>query len=126
MINKRQLEWVVKNRRERSSPTSIGVLATALSEKADSGSSLKEAVLQATADFVDESFRENCCWEEAGNGELVVLVRNPSWLGPIRSLWGTKLKEHLGRNCPKAGIRRVVFKVGTRGYPFPQKTQKDK
>ncbi|NOS99129.1 MAG: hypothetical protein HOP29_00700 [Phycisphaerales bacterium] len=118
-ITRQQLEWVSRNRRERSRGETLSAVAARLVERAGErhGAESGPRAAAAVAEVTDELFRRHCRVKTLARGLLTVEVDDPRLVGYMRMCWGEPIRERLSKTSSVGRVRAVRF-VGAVAPPW--------
>ena len=117
MNNRRQLEWVQRNRARSDRTRQAGLPIRQLVRGLEvAGLPVAGKLAAVIAEVVDQEFRRHCRITLVEGKTLTVSVDEASMVYAMRIRWLKLLHTVLSAH---SGIRRIAFRFGCEGLPLP-------
>ena len=117
---RRQLEWIAKNRTKRSrvSPA-ISAIQKIVTTVEQQGLEPAQAAAQALSPIVDDQFRRHCRIAGAINGRVTIHVDAAPLVSVMRMKWSGAIRERLRVVDRRLGDGAILFEPGQSGVGIP-------
>ncbi len=117
---RRQLEWVAKNRTRRSRLSQAGsAIEKVVMTVEQQGLEPALVMAQALSPIVDDEFRRHCRIAGAVNGRVTIHVGVAPLVSVMRIKWLAAIREGLRAVDRRLGDGAIVFELGQLGVEIP-------